>query len=507
MIPQSLSPPSQPSGFNPSQQPESSSSRNSESQSKSSSSKIQSHNYLSWKIFFYFISILLISIFTSVFLVGNLYPEYQPYTPFLWDLSINRNFKVFKYDEHTLENKNFQSSFQYATPAFGFVQSSVSDYIYMDTQGLKRLASSSLDSDRGTHSIKDIKAIDNLISQTYKAANIIIEVRDTGNNEDICNTQQRHAEYLQDRITSENQIPVMVVVVHNFKNLKTVSEVERYIRDDITNPEIGGQLTVSSKPETKGCKFWHVDSILHYVIAQEGTEAGKVYNECTFSLIRLKVLQDQGGIPKVNFLSKIIQIMEQSLGNYIKDPNVSNDSFVRVKKDETLTSYLASLIFKTEPEKPTLIQTHEFKITIQNNLIKLVNSSFDLEFSYKDCCGFKSIDYSLQFDVVDKPDFFSIVFDAPNSNVQWRCSQNNSHIIVFESVRKFPTYLSTDLRRNIHPRTYGNNKKGFQIPSKPWIDCTRLSVTAKHIDGVAFVSLAKDNSVIGGSPFPREDKK
>ncbi|KAM9945899.1 hypothetical protein ACTFIT_004179 [Dictyostelium discoideum] len=499
MLPQSMSPPSQPSGFYPSQQPESSSSQSqpnpriSESQSKSSSSKIQSHNYLSWKNFFYFISILLISIFTSVFLVGNLYPDLfasmfidlqSEYPKLLVALSGDYNSGK-TYLMNKLENKNFQSSYQYATPAFGFIQSSISDYIYMDTQGLKRLASSSLDSDRGTLSIKDIKAIDNLISQTYKVANIIIEVRDTGNNEDICNTQQRHAEYLQDRITSENQIPVMVVVVHNFKNLKTISEVERYIRDDITNPEIGGQLTVSSKPETK-----------------EGTEAGKLYNECTFSLIRLKVLQDQGGIPKVNFLNKIIQIMEQSLGSYIKDPKVSKDSFVRVKKDETIASYWGSFFSKTEPEKPTLVETHEFKITIQNNTIKLINSSFDLEF-YKDSCGFKSIDYSPQYDVVDKPDFFSIVYDAPNSYVQWLCSQNNSHIIVFQSVRKFPTYLRSDLRRNIYPRTYGNNKKEFQIPSKPGIDCARLSVTAKHIDGVAFVSLAKDNNVIGGSPFPR----
>ncbi|EAL69347.1 hypothetical protein DDB_G0276095 [Dictyostelium discoideum AX4] len=437
MLPQSMSPPSQPSGFYPSQQPE------------SSSSQSQPNPHLQ-----------------------------SEYPKLLVALSGDYNSGK-TYLMNKLENKNFQSSYQYATPAFGFIQSSISDYIYMDTQGLKRLASSSLDSDRGTLSIKDIKAIDNLISQTYKVANIIIEVRDTGNNEDICNTQQRHAEYLQDRITSENQIPVMVVVVHNFKNLKTISEVERYIRDDITNPEIGGQLTVSSKPETKGCKCM---LIAYYII--------------------LKVLQDQGGIPKVNFLNKIIQIMEQSLGSYIKDPKVSKDSFVRVKKDETIASYWGSFFSKTEPEKPTLVETHEFKITIQNNTIKLINSSFDLEF-YKDSCGFKSIDYSPQYDVVDKPDFFSIVYDAPNSYVQWLCSQNNSHIIVFQSVRKFPTYLRSDLRRNIYPRTYGNNKKEFQIPSKPGIDCARLSVTAKHIDGVAFVSLAKDNNVIGGSPFPR----
>ncbi|EAL69409.1 hypothetical protein DDB_G0276219 [Dictyostelium discoideum AX4] len=415
---------------------------------------------------------------------------------------------------NNLENKNFPSSYQHATPAFGFIQSSISDYIYMDTQGLKRLASSSLDSDRGTHSIKDIKAIDNLISQSYKVANLIIEVRDTGNNEDICNTQQRHAEYLQDSKANGYQIPVMVVVVHNFKNMRTVAEVEKYIRDDITNPEIGGQeKEVDSKTGDKKCKYWYVDSVLHYVIAQEGSEAGKVYNKCTFDLIRLKVLQDQGGIPKVNFLNKLTLVMEQSLRNYIKDPNVSKDSFVRVKKDETIVSYASYLksffSSKSDPEKPdqpTLIESHPFKVSIQNNKIKLVNSTFDLQFSYKDCCGFKNIDYSPQYDVIETSDSFSIVVDAPNSIVNWFCSPSESHTISFYIERKFPTYLSSHLRRNINPRTYGEIKKEFQIPSRPWIDCLRLIPTAKYIDGVAFVSLTKDSTVIGGSPFP-EDKK
>ncbi|KAN0003813.1 hypothetical protein ACTFIZ_009985 [Dictyostelium cf. discoideum] len=339
--------------------------------------------------------------------------------------------------------------------------------------GLKRLASSSINSNRGTHSIKDIKAIDNLISQSYKIANFIIEVRDTGNNDDICSSQQRHAEYLQDGRTNENKIPVMVVVVHNFKNLKTVAQVEKYISDDITNPEIGGVLTVSSKAETKGCKFWHVDTVLHYVLAQEGSEAGNVYNKCTFDLIRLKVLQDQGGIPKINVLNKLIQVMEQSIRNYIKDPNVSKDSFIRVKKDETIMSYASvfkSLFGSSKPDldEPTLIETHPFKLTIDNNTIKLVNSSFDLQFSYKDCCGFKNIDYTPQL----------------------------IHQI-----------QSSELRRNINPRTYGEIKKEFRIPSKPWIDCARLQSTAKYIDGVALVLLTKDSTVIGGSPFPKEDKK
>ncbi|KAM9981452.1 hypothetical protein ACTFIY_003759 [Dictyostelium cf. discoideum] len=248
---------------------------------------------------------------------------------------------------NNLENKNFPSSYQHATPAFGFVQSSISDYIYMDTQSLKRLASSSPDSDR-----------------------------------------------------------------------------------------IG--------LNTKQCKYWYVDSILHYVIAKEGSEAGNFYNKCTFDLIRLKVLQAQG------------------------DPNVSKDSFVRVKKDETITSYasylksfFSSKTYPEKPDQPSIIETHPFKVSIQNNTIKLVNSTFDLQLSYKDCCGFKNIDYSPQYDVIETLDAFSIVVYAPK----------------------------------------------FEIPSRPWIDYLRIIPTAKYIDGVAYVSLTKDSTVMGGSPFPREDEK
>ncbi|KAN0015641.1 hypothetical protein ACTFIU_008382 [Dictyostelium citrinum] len=412
-----------------------------------------------------------------------------------------------------LEKKNFNSSYEYATPAFGFVESSIYPYFYMDTQGLKRLASSSTNSGTNPHSIKDIKAIDNLISQSYKVADIIIELRDTGNNEDICNTQQRHSEYLHDKNKKT------VVVVHNFKNLETVSEVERFIRDDITNPEIKGQLTISSAPGTIGCPFWHVDSVFHFVLAKQGSEAGDVYNQCTIDLIRSSILVNKPGIPKVNFLYKLLQIFEQSLSNYIKDPNVSEDSFFKVKKDETLYSIRDSIrdgiknIFnfkfyspsKPNAEEPFKIETHQFKVKIDNNKIKLENTSFNLEFSYKDSCGFKNIDYTPQYDVIETSNSYGIAIDVPNSIVNWYCSTTSSNKIYVNIERKDPTYLSSQVIRNINPRTYGKIFKWFDIPTKPWINCNNLVPTAKYQDGVAFVSLSESNDISIGSPFPNEE--
>ncbi|KAN0036940.1 hypothetical protein ACTFIV_002264 [Dictyostelium citrinum] len=407
-----------------------------------------------------------------------------------------------------LENKNYNSSFHYATPAFGFIESFISPYVYMDTQGLKRLASSSSSNPEiNRHSIKDIKAIDNLITQSYKLADIIIEVRDTGNNEDICNTEQRHSEYLDEKNKK------IVVVVHNFKSLETESEVERFIHDDITNPEIGGKLTISSAPGTVGCSYWHVGSVYHYVLAKQGSKAGDIYNQCTIDLIRSTILVNKAGIPEVNFLFKLLKIFEQSLRNYIKDPNVSKDAVVKVKKDETLVSQFKNLLksiyspFNSKVEEPVTIETHPFKVKIDNNKIKLVNSSFNLEFSYKDCCGFKNIDYTPQYDVIQTSNSYGIAIDVPNSIVNWYCSSSISNKIYVYIERKVPTYLSSHLIRNYNQRTYGEIFKEFEIPTIPWINCNNLVLSAKYQDGVAFVSLSENNDVSIGSPFPNEDKK
>ncbi|KAN0003812.1 hypothetical protein ACTFIZ_009984 [Dictyostelium cf. discoideum] len=406
---------------------------------------------------------------------------------------------------NNLENANYQSSFQNSTPAFAFVESSISPYVYMDTQGLKRLASSSVRASGGQHSIKDIQAIDNLVSSCYSIADIIIEVRSTGNNDDFCNQEQRHAEYLQDEIN-----PKKIVVVHNFKHLETSLEVERYIQDDITNPEIGGQLVISTTPGTIGCKYWYVGKVYHFVVAKEGSQASKIYNQCTFNLIRLTILPNQAYVPKVNFLKKLFKIFEQSLRNNLKDPNAPKDSFVRVKKNEWKLSYWTNKMnpfsSKPDPEVQIDIEAHPFRLMKENSRIKLENSSINLEFSYKDRCGFKNIDYNPQYELIQNETMFGISIDLPNSYVKWYCSENYSNIVNVYFKRKFPTYSPLHVKNNINRRTYGSDPMIFEIPPKPWITCKSLVSTAVYKDGTAFVLLTQDSSVFAGSPFP-EDKK
>ncbi|KAM9966350.1 hypothetical protein ACTFIR_006558 [Dictyostelium discoideum] len=408
---------------------------------------------------------------------------------------------------NNLENTNYQSSYQNATPAFAFVESSISPYVYMDTQGLKRLASSSIHDDGSRHSIKDIKALDSLVSDSNNCVDIIFEVRDTGNNDDYCTQEQRHEEYLQDQVN-----PKKVVVVHNFKNLKTISEVERFIRDDIINPEIGGQLVISSTPGTIGCKYWYVGRIYHFVVAKGGSKAGKIYNKCTFDLIRSTILTNQAYVPKVNILNSLLINFEQSLRNNLRDPNVPKHDIVNVKKDawkflSFARNFYNSFSSKSDPEEPIDIETNPYKLIIENNKIKLDNSSFNLEFSYKDSCGFKNIDYDPQCDVTfnELENNFGITCDLPNSYIKWSCSKNNSNIVFLYYKRKSPTYSTLHIKNKINRRTYSRDRKFFEIPTRPWITCESLILTAVYKDGTAHVSLSEDNTVVAGSPFPKDD--
>ncbi|EAL69348.1 hypothetical protein DDB_G0276097 [Dictyostelium discoideum AX4] len=408
---------------------------------------------------------------------------------------------------NNLENTNYQSSYQNATPAFSFVESSISPYVYMDTQGLKRLASSSIRDDSSRHSIKDIKALDSLVSDSYNVPSIIFEVRDTGNNDDYCTQEQRHEEYFQDQV-----IPKKVVVVHNFKNLETISEVEKYIRDDIINPEIGGQLVISSTPGTIGCQYWYVGRIYHFVVAKGGSKAGKFYNKCTFDLIRSTILTNQAYVPKINILNSLIINIEQSLRNNLRDPNLPKDGFVNVKKDSwKLFSFVRNIYnqfsSKPDPDEPIDIETNPFKLIIENNKIKLTNSSFDLEFAFKDSCGFKNIDFNPQCDVTfnELENNFGITCDLPNSYINWSCSKNNPNIVFLYYERKSPTYSTSHIKNKINRRTYIKHRKYFVIPTKHWITCKSLISTAVYKDGTAHVSLSEDSTVVAGSPFPKDD--
>jgi len=73
-----------------------------------------------------------------------------------------------------------------------------------------------------------------------------------------------------------------IVVVHNFMGLTTVEEVEKQIQRDI--------IDAFGATHESGWYKSSVSGFSHYVLAQEGSEAGNRYNQRTIELLRSKAL-------------------------------------------------------------------------------------------------------------------------------------------------------------------------------------------------------------------------
>ncbi|EGC33940.1 hypothetical protein DICPUDRAFT_80300 [Dictyostelium purpureum] len=417
---------------------------------------------------------------------------------------------------NNLEKRNFPSSYSNSTPALAFFESSIDpSYVFIDTMGQKRLASSSMEPDSHSHKLRDIKAMDNFMYGVYDIADIIIEVIGPGKNTDICAMKDRHARYrgLKD--------PKTVIVVHNLSNFKDPEAVEKHIRDDIVNGEIGGE----EKKKTNNCRFWDVKGVYHYVMAEEGSKAGDIYNECTINSINKAFIVDVIINNKRNLLREIMDLTEKKAPTYFKDPNHNNETFVAVTNDNTklageqktwkmtfdtimniYQSYMGTDQPKEKKNEKYNVEFHNWEVIKHDGYIRLKNNTFDLEYIYSDCCGFDKMGFVPSVDIISTDNSFSIAVDAPLSKVFWFCNRDAYDKIFLIIDRKIPSYSKPE--ESLDQRKFGSYRSEFELPRKrDWIDCKELAASNVCKEGVCYVFIKDKNSSIDvGTPFENEPK-
>ena len=103
----------------------------------------------------------------------------------------------------------------------------------------------------------------------------------------------------------------LVILAHNFRNLKTLEDVDKAIKKDIFDV-FGGEGSVKKivdKPT--GAVYYQSNDIAHFIYAEEGTEAGNFYNKKTSEkLFRFVAEQGLEKLPIPEFYPRFKHAMQ-----------------------------------------------------------------------------------------------------------------------------------------------------------------------------------------------------
>lgn len=75
---------------------------------------------------------------------------------------------------------------------------------------------------------------------------------------------------------------IKLLVIHNFRGIKTIDDLNLAIDRDILKVFNATKETCS---QTQGV-FYSSKKILHYIIAEEGSVVGNIYNSKTYEMIK-----------------------------------------------------------------------------------------------------------------------------------------------------------------------------------------------------------------------------
>lgn len=158
-----------------------------------------------------------------------------------------------------------------------------------------------------------------------EASQIIIIVVDV-----LCLSDQK----LIERICKKKSNKKRVIIIHNFKHIKSLSQIKNYINKDIIN---SFQVTKSLIPSTEVTYYIEKndnksENISHYIMAQEKSEAGEIYNNACIDHIRKMI---EANIERRNFdiYKDLTKFLKENSRSYFQFKNKLENNRIKLKKN------------------------------------------------------------------------------------------------------------------------------------------------------------------------------
>eukprot|EP01035_Chromulina_nebulosa_P038066 gene38066-51416_t len=171
-----------------------------------------------------------------------------------------------------LLNESFPAGVHLETKGLSFVERD--DVFHIDTEGSRRAVKSEFMTDR--------LVTDYFVQQlALRMGHIVLFHVDALYAQDVFTIRRLHQMAKQLNPALRN-----FIVVHNMWRYTTNEEVQKHIDTDIVKA-----FNANEKKKSKtNCSCWNSDfgsgSIIHIVIAREGSEAGDLMNVCAFTILR-----------------------------------------------------------------------------------------------------------------------------------------------------------------------------------------------------------------------------
>jgi len=259
-----------------------------------------------------------------------------------------------EYLEHTIQEKRFLlnklSGFQcpsgttISTQGLSFkrVKNSVRDFVVLDTAGMNSPVTISTESDLTP--LADRKSSDQFLqSLVYQMSNVFITVVNY-----ISFKEQESLQQLKAKLNKSITKNHFVIVIHNWKDCKTVDEMEKHFVSQIKN------IYSKGKEERTDSVKWFNNNNTRHVCFGDDNHMGK-YNQAVIRLITFWVDSFKANTERTfKFADSLKNAITETLPDFVQEPGI-----VKVDIDNLLlsTTFKQMKPFSFSPESGLLLSS------------------------------------------------------------------------------------------------------------------------------------------------------